>query len=71
MKNLFRPVFYFSLKVKSDGQNTRTWCKRRGVEEQRLYDITKLRRQFQDILRVEKIEYKIIRINIFLFCLGL
>jgi hypothetical protein len=46
--NLFDEWIY----VKSDGQNTRTWCKRRGVEEQRLYDITKLRRQFQDILRV-------------------
>ncbi|CAF1190863.1 unnamed protein product [Adineta steineri] len=45
--NLFDEWIY----VKSDGQNTRTWCKRRGVEEQRLYDITKLRRQFQDILR--------------------
>ncbi len=43
---------FFVIKVKSDGENTRTWCKRRGVEEQRLYDITKLRRQFQDILRV-------------------
>ncbi|CAF0816955.1 unnamed protein product [Adineta ricciae] len=42
--------------VKSDGQNTRTWCKRRGVEEQRLYDITKLRRQFQDILRDYNLE---------------
>jgi hypothetical protein len=39
--------------VKADGQVTRTWCKRRGIEEQRLYDITKLRRQFQDILRVD------------------
>ncbi|CAF3706816.1 unnamed protein product, partial [Rotaria sp. Silwood1] len=45
--NLFDEWIY----VKSDGQNTRTWCKRRGVEEQRLYDITKLRRQFQEILR--------------------
>ncbi|CAF3971081.1 unnamed protein product, partial [Rotaria sordida] len=45
--NLFDEWIY----VKSEGQNTRTWCKRRGVEEQRLYDITKLRRQFQEILR--------------------
>lgn len=43
------------IQVKSDGQNTRTWCKRRGVEEQRLYDITKLRRQFQEILRVNHV----------------
>ena len=40
------------VQVKSTGENTRTWCKRRGIEEQRLYDITKLRRQFQEILRV-------------------
>jgi hypothetical protein len=54
IRNCLSPILslFFVLKVKSDGQNTRTWCKRRGVEEQRLYDITKLRRQFQDILRV-------------------
>ena len=51
--NLFDEWIY----VKSDGQNTRTWSKRRGVEEQRLYDITKLRRQFQDILRVRKMRF--------------
>ncbi|CAF3134993.1 unnamed protein product [Rotaria sp. Silwood2] len=45
-------IFACIFQVKSDGQNTRTWCRRRGVEEQRLDDITKLRRQFQDILRV-------------------
>ncbi|UJR09789.1 hypothetical protein I4U23_014016 [Adineta vaga] len=50
--NLFDEWIY----VKSDGQNTRQWCKRRGVEEQRLYDITKLRRQFQDILRDYNLE---------------
>jgi len=51
-KKKYIDSFFVLFKVKSDGQNTRTWCKRRGVEEQRLYDITKLRRQFQDILRV-------------------
>ncbi|CAF3960512.1 unnamed protein product, partial [Rotaria magnacalcarata] len=49
-------VFDEWIYVKSDGQVTRTWCKRRGVEEQRLYDITKLRRQFQDILRDYNLE---------------
>lgn len=42
------------IEVKSSGENTRTWSKRRGIEEQRLYDITKLRRQFQEILRVKR-----------------
>ncbi|CAF0932979.1 unnamed protein product, partial [Didymodactylos carnosus] len=37
--------------IKADGTNTRMWCKRRGVEEQRLYDITKLRKQFKDLLK--------------------
>lgn len=42
------------LELKSDGQNTNTrqWCKRRGFEEQRFYEMTKLRRQFKDLLDV-------------------
>eukprot|EP00873_Tetraselmis_striata_P028313 jgi/Tetstr1/448577/TSEL_035826.t1 len=32
-------------------QSSRKWCQQRGVEEQRLYEIAKLRRQFQDLLR--------------------
>lgn len=31
-------------------ENTRQWCRRRGLEEQRFYEITKLRSQFQDLL---------------------
>lgn len=31
-------------------ENTKTWCRRRGIEEQRFYEITKLRNQFQDLL---------------------
>lgn len=31
-------------------ENTKQWCRRRGLEEQRFYEITKLRRQFQDLL---------------------
>lgn len=31
-------------------ENTKTWCRRRGLEEQRFYEITKLRNQFQDLL---------------------
>lgn len=31
-------------------ENTKKWCHRRGLEEQRFYEITKLRNQFQDLL---------------------
>ncbi|XP_015596347.1 probable ATP-dependent RNA helicase DHX34 isoform X2 [Cephus cinctus] len=30
--------------------NSRTWCRRRGLEEQRFYEMTKLRAQFKDLL---------------------
>lgn len=32
-------------------ESSRRWCRRKGLQEQRLYEITKLRRQFEDILR--------------------
>lgn len=32
-------------------ENTKQWCRRRGLEEQRFYEITKLRKQFQDLLQ--------------------
>lgn len=32
------------------GENTRKWCYRMGIEEQRFYEITKLRQQFCNIL---------------------
>ncbi|XP_053693938.1 probable ATP-dependent RNA helicase DHX34 isoform X2 [Sabethes cyaneus] len=32
-------------------QNTKSWCRRRGLEEQRFYEITKLRNQFQELLQ--------------------
>lgn len=32
-------------------ESSKTWCHRRGLEEQRFYEITKLRRQFQDLLK--------------------
>lgn len=31
--------------------STRIWCKRRGLEEQRFYEMTKLRTQFKDLLQ--------------------
>ncbi|KAK3910448.1 putative ATP-dependent RNA helicase DHX34 [Frankliniella fusca] len=35
----------------SDRSGTRVWCKRRGLEEQRFYEMTKLRAQFKDLLQ--------------------
>ncbi|CAG0891967.1 unnamed protein product [Darwinula stevensoni] len=34
-----------------EGRDSRRWCRDRGVEEQRLYEVTKLRQQFQDLLQ--------------------
>ncbi len=44
------------LQLKADGRNTRKWCKRRGLEEQRFYEMSKLKTQFKEILKV-KLEY--------------
>merc|ERR1719481_162338 len=39
------------LKVKSDErENSRRWCKKRGLEEQRFYEVIKLRKQFEQLL---------------------
>lgn len=38
------------LELKSDHQDSRKWSKQCGLEEQRFYEITKLRMQFKDIL---------------------
>ncbi|XP_013779441.2 probable ATP-dependent RNA helicase DHX34 [Limulus polyphemus] len=40
------------LEVKSNRhESSRKWCNRHGLEEQRFYEITKLRRQFKDLLQ--------------------
>ncbi|KAG1657328.1 putative ATP-dependent RNA helicase DHX34 [Nymphon striatum] len=40
------------LRIKADRhENSRKWCRKRGIEEQRLYELTKLRRQFKDLLK--------------------
>ncbi|KAK3547974.1 hypothetical protein QTP70_001635 [Hemibagrus guttatus] len=40
------------VQVKGDsGGGSKKWCKRRGLEEQRLYEIANLRKQFKDLLR--------------------
>lgn len=39
------------LSVKQEGtENSRKWCRRRGLEEQRFYEMTKLRHQFAQLL---------------------
>ncbi|PHZ12771.1 P-loop containing nucleoside triphosphate hydrolase protein [Rhizopus microsporus ATCC 52813] len=39
------------LDVKNDRkESSRKWCKRHGIEEQRLYEITKMKKQFEKIL---------------------
>ncbi|XP_053908950.1 probable ATP-dependent RNA helicase DHX34 [Cuculus canorus] len=45
-------VFNEWVQVKSERSgNSRRWCRRRGLEEHRLYEATNLRRQFQELLR--------------------
>ncbi|XP_017055155.1 probable ATP-dependent RNA helicase DHX34 isoform X2 [Drosophila ficusphila] len=39
---------WLNLKLRRD--STRQWCRRLGIEEQRFYEVTKLRQQFQRIL---------------------
>ncbi|XP_006814920.1 putative ATP-dependent RNA helicase DHX34, partial [Saccoglossus kowalevskii] len=40
------------IQVKAGGRNSsRKWCKRRGLEEQRFYEMSKLRQQFKDLLK--------------------
>lgn len=36
----------------NDSSRTKKWCKRRGFEEQRFYEMTKLRQQFKALLKV-------------------
>ncbi|XP_075849313.1 putative ATP-dependent RNA helicase DHX34 [Microcebus murinus] len=44
-------VFNAWVQVKSErSRNSRKWCRRRGVEEHRLYEMANLRRQFKDLL---------------------
>ncbi|KAK0405401.1 hypothetical protein QR680_017972 [Steinernema hermaphroditum] len=38
------------LEAKARNENTREWCRDRGIDEPRLYEISKLRRQFAEIL---------------------
>ncbi|NXT80871.1 DHX34 helicase, partial [Zapornia atra] len=45
-------IFNQWVQVKSERSGgSRKWCRRRGLEEHRLYEATNLRRQFQELLR--------------------
>ncbi|KAL0870455.1 hypothetical protein ABMA27_005452 [Loxostege sticticalis] len=39
------------LSVKAEGRGGRDWCRRRGIEEQRLYELTKLAAQLRGLLQ--------------------
>lgn len=44
-------VFNTWVQVKSErNRNSRKWCRRRGIEEHRLYEMANLRRQFKELL---------------------
>ena len=45
-------VFDEWIQVKAEGRDTKKWCKRRGLEQQRLYEMVKLKNQFFHILKV-------------------
>ena len=54
------------LKVKSEGKQTSSrWCRSRGVEQQRFYEMVKLRQQFREVLMV--IHYYRIIIILYVF----
>ncbi|NXO02320.1 DHX34 helicase, partial [Rhinopomastus cyanomelas] len=49
-------IFNEWLQVKaSGGGSSRRWCRRRGLEEQRLYEAANLRRQFRELLREQQL----------------
>ncbi|XP_060072123.1 probable ATP-dependent RNA helicase DHX34 [Ylistrum balloti] len=39
------------IQVKAEGRGTRKWCRRRALEEQRFYEMTKLKDQFKQLLQ--------------------
>ncbi|XP_017888997.1 probable ATP-dependent RNA helicase DHX34 [Ceratina calcarata] len=40
-----------SQECRGSGSSSKKWCRRRGLEEQRFYEMTKLRAQFKDLLQ--------------------
>jgi len=54
----FQLLFIFDswISLKNDKKvSSKKWCQRRGIEEQRLYEIANLRKQFRDILASHKL----------------
>ena len=41
---------WLEIKASNQSATSRKWCKKRGLEEQRFYEMTKLRQQFRHIL---------------------
>lgn len=47
-------IYHEWLRIKLDGnESSGSWCRRCGIDEQRLYELTKLRSQFLRILKVQ------------------
>lgn len=44
-------LFLFYFQAGSEASQSRKWCRKRGFEEQRFYEMTKLRQQFRNILK--------------------
>lgn len=55
-----------SQEYRGSGNNSRKWCKRRGLEEQRFYEMTKLRTQFKELLQVSSAHSHLAMLNIFI-----
>ena len=47
------------IQIKTSSGNSFKWCKRRGLEEQRFYEISKLKKQFCELLQVSFIIFNI------------
>ncbi|KAK6188313.1 hypothetical protein SNE40_004514 [Patella caerulea] len=47
------------IQVKAEGRGTKKWCKHRAMEEQRFYEMIKLKRQFQDLLKDHNLYEKV------------
>ena len=48
---IYSHTAYILDKVKAeDSEPSRKWCRKRGLEEQRFYEMTKLRAQFKELL---------------------
>jgi hypothetical protein len=45
------------VQIKTENGNSIKWCKRRGLEEQRFYEISKLKKQFYELLQVKNNKY--------------